>query len=141
MNQAREWKEVLTQAKKEGAFILERGERIRDYVAEILKEPREKIKQLQAIDNNAADCIKEEFAKGNLAMTAAYTASSLPKEKQDEIAAKAAAGEDVKCEEIRRKAAEKKEEEIKAEDVSDTDTDEEEKENARKLHVLKMLEK
>ena len=144
MNQARQWKEVLTQAKKEKVIILERGERIRDYVAEILKEPPEKIKQLQAIDNNATEAVKEEFKKGNLGTTAAYAASSLPEDKQEEIAEKAAAGQDVKCDEIRQQTEKKKkdkEEELKAASASDTDTTEEEKENARKLHALKMLEK
>ena len=144
MTQARQWKEVLTQAKKEKVIILERGERIREYVAEILKEPPEKIKQLQAIDNNAVDSVKEEFAKGTLGTTAAYTASSLPEDKQEEIAARAAAGQDVKCDEIRQQTEKKKRdkvEELKIPDASDTDTTEEEKENAKKLHALKMLEK
>ncbi|MCH5340072.1 MAG: ParB N-terminal domain-containing protein [Acetatifactor sp.] len=144
MNQARQWKEVLTQAKKEKVIALERGDRIRDYVAEILKEPPEKIKQLQAIDNNAVDSVKEEFAKGNLKTTVAYAASRLPEDKQEDIAARAAAGQDVKCDEIRQQTEKKKKdkaEELKAADASDTDTTEEEKENARKLHAIKMLEK
>lgn len=143
MTQARQWKEVLTQAKKEKVIVLERGERIRNYVAEILKEPPEKIKQLQAIDNNAVDSVKEEFAKGTLRTTAAYAASSLPEDRQEEIAAKAAAGQDVKCDEIRQQTEKKKmgKEELKRPDASDTDTAEEEKENAKKLHTLKMLEK
>ena len=81
-------------------------------------------------------------------MTAAAEASRLPEEDQKAIAETAAAGEDLKSEEIRQLAEEKKEEEhSKAtleqmkEIVSDTDTTEEEKENARRLHVLKMLEK
>lgn len=36
MTQAAEWKEVLTQARKEGLLILEAGERIRDYVAAVM---------------------------------------------------------------------------------------------------------
>ena len=54
----------------------------------------------------------------------------------------------MKSEEIKQLAKEKKEEEhCKAtmdqmqETVSDTDTTEEEKENARKLHAVKMIEK
>ena len=60
-----------------------------------------------------------------------------------------AAGEDIKAQEIRdmvdaKKAGEKEKRSItgqKADQVSDTDTNEEEKENARRLHALKMLEK
>lgn len=144
MNQARQWKEVLTQAKKEKVIVLDHGERIREYVAEILKEPPEKIKQLQAIDNNAVESVKEEFAKGNLKTTAAYVASNLPEDKQEEIAARAAAGQDVKCDEIRQQTEKKKRdkaEELKTPEISDTDTAEEERQNAGKLHALKMLEK
>lgn len=144
MTQARQWKEVLTQAKKEKVMVLERGERIRDYIAEILKEPPEKIKQIQAIDNNATDSVKKEFAEGTLGTTAAYMISSLPKDKQEEIAAKAAAGQDVKCDEIRQQTEKKKKdkaEELKAPDASDTNTTEKERENAKKLHALKALEK
>ena len=36
MTQAAEWKEVLTQARKEGLLILEAGERVRDYVAAVM---------------------------------------------------------------------------------------------------------
>ena len=60
-----------------------------------------------------------------------------------------AAGEDIKAQEIREmvdaKKGEEKEKcsiaEQKADQMSDTDTNEEEKENARRLHALKMLEK
>ena len=83
-------------------------------------------------------------------------------EQQKEIAGRVAAGEDVKAQAIRdmvdaRKAEEAagdtkdaKEEqskekrsitEQKTTQMSDTDTNEEEKENARRLHTLKMLEK
>ena len=66
-----------------------------------------------------------------------------------EIADKVAAGEDIKAQEIREmvdaKKGEEKEKrsiaEQKADQMSDTDTNEEEKENARRLHALKMLEK
>lgn len=143
MNQAREWKEVLTQAKKEGIIVLEKGQRIRDYVMMILGESDGKIATLEAINNKAIPEVKEEFKKGNMGITHAYETSKLPPEEQKEIAKKAAAN-DVKCEEIKAKAEEKKsrrEEEAKTQNMSDTDTTEEEKENARKLHSVKMIEK
>ena len=81
-------------------------------------------------------------------LTTAAEASRLPEEDQNNIAEAVAAGEDVKSEEIKQLAKEKKEEEHckttmdqMQETASDTDTTEEEKENARRLHVLKMLEK
>lgn len=84
-----------------------------------------------------------------MGITAAAAASRLPEEEQKEIAARVEAGEDIRAQEIRdmvdaKKAEEKEKRSIaeqKTEQMSDTDTNEEEKENARKLHVLKMLEK
>ena len=60
-----------------------------------------------------------------------------------------AAGEDIKAQEIREmvdaKRGEEKEKrsitEQKTDQMSDTDTNEDEKENTRRLHALKMLEK
>lgn len=42
MNQAADWKEVLTQARKEKLLVLEEGKRVRDYVAAVLgrNQPR-----------------------------------------------------------------------------------------------------
>lgn len=148
MTQAAEWKEVLQQAKKEGTFKPEKGTRTRDYIAKILGVSPATIGELERINNNATDAVKEQLKEENISMTAAAEASRLPEEDQNAIAEAAAAGEDLKSEEIRQLAEEKKEEEhSKAtldqlkETVSDTDTTEEEKENARRLHVLKMLEK
>ena len=144
MIEAREWKAVLTQAKKEGLITLERGERIRDFVAEILGEANGKVAQLEAINNKAIHEVKEQFEQGNIGITSAYAASQLSTEDQKEIAERAAAGQDVKCQEITAKVEEKKKskaEKAKAQNVSDTDTTEEEKANAKKLHALKMIEK
>lgn len=149
MVQASEWKEVLQQAKKEGAFKPEKGTRTRDYVAQIMGVSPATIGELNRIDNNATDEVKEQLKEGNMTMTAAAAASTLPEEEQNVIAAASAAGESIRAEEIQQMAQEKKEEaehckateEQMKESVSDTDTTEEEKENARRLHALKMLEK
>lgn len=148
MTQAAEWKEVLKQAKKEGTFKPEKGTRTRDYIAKILGVSPATIGELERINNNATDAVKEQLKEGNINMTAAAEASRLSEDDQNNIAEAVAAGEDLKSEEIRQLAEEKKEEEhCKAtldqmqETVSDTDTTEEEKENAKRLHILKMLEK
>lgn len=147
MIQAADWKEVLTQAKKEKLILLENGKRIRDYVAEILGESPTKIGQLEAINHNAGPAIKEQFEKGNIGITSAYEASKLEPEEQSQLAEAIESGEDVKSEEIKAIVSEKKnarktkEEETREAAVSDTDTEEETKENAKKLHALKMLEK
>ncbi len=147
MNQAADWKEVLTQARKEKLLILENGKRVRDYVAEILGESTTKIAQLEAINNNAVAEVKEQFASGNMGITSAYETSKLDEEAQKNIAAAVEEGADVKSEEIKaiaeegKKKRKTKEDEAKEQNVSDTDTTEEEKANARKLHAVKMIEK
>ena len=146
MIQAQEWKEVLTQARKEGLLKLDKGERVRDYVAVIMGESAGKIGTLEAINNNATPEVKEQFQNGNMGITAAGAAATLSEDQQKEIAAQAAAGRDIKTEEIKAIAEEEKgkkkktaEERQQEQNVSDTDTSEEEKANVEKLHVLKML--
>lgn len=146
MNQAADWKEVLTQARKEKLLVLEAGKRVRDYVAEVLGESTTKIAQLEAINNNATPEVKEQFASGNMGITKAYETSKLTEDAQNEVAAAVEAGADVKSEEIRQLSEDKKkrktaEDIAKEQNVSDTDTTEEEKEKAKKLHAVKMLEK
>ena len=134
MMQAAEWKEVLTEARKEKLIVLEKGERIRDYVAKVLGESSTKIAQLEAINNNAIPEVKEQFEQGNMGITSAYEASQLEEEEQKEAAVKAS-------EAPKKKKRKTKEDEVREQNVSDTDTSEEEKEKARKLHAVKMIEK
>ena len=146
MTQAAEWKEVLTQARKEGLLILEAGERVRDYVAAAMGESVPKIRDLNTIDGNATQEVKEQFQKGNMGITAALEASKTDEDTQKEIAQASEDKGGMGAEEIRAMTEEKKgrktkEEETREASVSDTDTTEEEKENARKLHAVKMIEK
>lgn len=145
MMEAEEWKSALKAAQKEKLLILEHGERVRDYVARIMGTSPAVIGDYGRIHKNAAPEIKEQFQEGRIGITAAAEASRLPEESQKEIAGRMAAGEDVKAQEIREMVEEKKAKrgiaEQKKENVSDTDTNEEEKENTRRLHALKMLEK
>lgn len=171
MIEAEEWKEVLTQAKEEGSFLPEKGVRVRDYIAKIMKTSAAVVGDWNRINNNGTDALKEQFEAGTIGVTAAAAASSLSEEEQNDIAQRAAAGEDIKGTEIKEMIERKKaaaaapeedtepeeatgEQEEKTEEehtkatlaqmqpsASDTDTTEEEKENARRLHALKMLEK
>ncbi len=148
MMEAEEWKNVLKQALKEKLLVLERGERVRDYVAKIMGTSAAVIGDYGRRNKNAVPEIKEQFKDGSIGVTAAAAVSQLPEGEQKEIAEKARAGEDIKAIKIQKMVAEKKEEkekrsieEQKKEQVSDTDTNAEEKANAEKLHVLKMLEK
>lgn len=139
-------KEVLTQARKEGLLILEAGERVRDYVAAVMGEKVPKIRTLNTIHDNATPEVKEQFKNGNLGITAAMEAAKADKGTQKEIAQAAEDKGGLGAEEIKAMAEEKrhrktKEEETREASVSDTDTTEEEKENARKLHAVKMIEK
>lgn len=146
MTQAADWKEVLTQARKEGLLVLEAGERVRDYVAAVMGESVPKIRTLNTIDQNATPEVKEQFQKGNIGITAAMEASRADKGTQKEIAKASEDKGGMGAEEIKAMTEEKKhrktkEEETREANVSDTDTTEEEKENARKLHAVKMIEK
>ena len=162
MIEAQEWKDLLQQMKKEGSFKPEKGSRTRDYIAAIMGEATGTIGTLQQISNNATDAVKEQFEAGTMNMTAAAEASKLSEEDQNAIAEAAAAGQETRAAEIKAMAEqaanegimnepedgeEQEEEHCRAtleqmkETVSDTDTTEEEKENARRLHFLKMLEK
>ena len=178
MIQAKEWKDVLTQARKEKLIILEEGKRIRDYVAGILGESTGKIGQLNAINANATPEVKEKLQTGEMGITSAYAASQLDPENQKKVVSRIDSGEDVRSDEIQRIIEEKRkqqaeeadgrEEELDPDDeqdqekeqpsnqekqerkiedqqrqpnVSDTDTNEDEKGYAKRLHVLKMLEK
>lgn len=122
MMEAAEWKEVLTQARKEKLLVLEEGERVRDYVAAVLGESTGKIGTLEAINNNATDEVKEQMAAGTINTATAHEISKLPEEQQKEIAQEIeenkAAGTDLKAEEIQRMTEEKKK------NVSDSDTEE-----------------
>lgn len=162
MIEAQEWKDLLQQMKKEGSFKPEKGSRTRDYIAAIMGEATGTIGTLQQISNNATDAVKEQFEAGTMNMTAAAEASKLSEEDQNAIAEAAAAGQETRAAEIKAMAEqaanegimnepeegeEQEEEHCRAtleqmkETVSDTDTTEEEKENAKRLHILKMLEK
>lgn len=160
MIEAQEWKDLLQQMKKEGSFKPEKGSRTRDYIAAIMGEATGTIGTLQQISNNATDAVKEQFETGAMNMTAAAEVSKLPEENQNAIAEAVAAGQETRAAEIKAMAeqsqtrtmdepeeGEEQEEHCRAtqeqmkETVSDTDTTEEEKENARRLHILKMLEK
>ena len=102
---------------------------------------------MEAINNNATEEVKEQFQKGNMGITNAYETSKLSEDVQNQVAAAVEAGADLKSEEIKQMSEEKKKKRKTAEDiareqnVSDTDTTEEEKENTKKLHAVKMLEK
>ena len=146
MVQAAEWKDVLTQARKEKLLILESGERVRDYVAAAMGETVPKIRDLNTIDGNATPEVKEQFRKGNMGITATLEAAKADEDTQKEIARVSEDKGGMGAEEIRNMTEEKKrrktkEEETREENVSDTDTSEEERRNARKLHAVKMLEK
>lgn len=90
-----------------------RGKRVRDYVAAVLGEKPTKIAQLEAINNNATEEVKEQFEKGNMKITSAYETSRLSEDAQKEVAAAVEAGADIKSEEIKQMSEEKKKKAIK----------------------------
>lgn len=98
-------KKVLEKMRENGE-ISQEG-RIRDIVGNILGEKPTNMARIEKINNNATPEIKEQFKEGKIGISKAYEAAKLPEEEQKAIAARAAAGEDVKTAEIARKVAEK----------------------------------
>lgn len=98
-------KAALEAARDAGEITIEG--RVRDLVGEILGEKPTNMARIEKINNNAEPEIKEQFKEGKIGISAAYEAAKLPPEEQQAIAARAAAGENVKTKEIAKKVAEK----------------------------------
>lgn len=98
-------KAALEAARDAGEITIEG--RIRDIVGEILGEKPTNMARIEKINNAAEPEIKEQFKEGNIGISVAYEAAKLPPEEQQAIAARAAAGENVKTKEIAQKVAEK----------------------------------
>ena len=98
-------KAALEEARDAGEIVIEG--RVRDLVGEILGEKPTNMARIEKINNSAEPEIKEQFKEGNIGISAAYEAAKLPPEEQQAIAARAAAGENVKTKEIAQKVAEK----------------------------------
>lgn len=98
-------KAVLEKMRENGELSQEG--RIRDIVGSILGEKPTNMARIEKINNSATPEIKEQFKEGNIGISKAYEAARLPEEEQKAIAARAAAGEDVKTKEIAQKVAEK----------------------------------
>lgn len=106
MEQAARLKKALIRAKEEDG--LEIQGRMRDIIAETLKESTSNIARMEQINNNLSDSAKEQFKNGNMGITAAYETSKLAEDDQEEIADRYASGEDVRAKEIAEKVTEKK---------------------------------
>lgn len=104
--QAQKLKEALLRAKKEDG--LEITGKLRDVIADLMNESSTNVARMDSINKNATSEIKEQFAQGNIGISAAYEAAKLTPEEQKEIAEQAAAGADVRAKEIAAKVAEKK---------------------------------
>ena len=63
---------------------------------------------MESINNNATPEIKEQLKSGSIGVTAAYEAAKLSEAEQKEIAERAAAGKEIRANEIAQKVAEKK---------------------------------
>lgn len=84
MTQAAEWKEVLQQAKKDGTFKPEKGTRTRDYIAQILGVAPATIGDLERINNNATDAVKEQLKEGNMKLTTAAEAEQASRRRSEQ---------------------------------------------------------
>lgn len=99
-------KVALIRAKKEDG--LEIKGKMRDLIASMLNESSTNVARMESINNNATPEIKEQLKSGSIGVTAAYEAAKLPEAEQKEIAEQAAAGKEIRANEIAQKVAEKK---------------------------------
>ena len=81
--------------------------KLREIVADILGESSTNVARMEQIEKNLTPEAKEQFKAGKLGVTAAYEASKLSEDEQNEIAAQAAAGEGVRAKEIAEKVKER----------------------------------
>lgn len=99
-------KAALVRAKEEDG--LEIQGKMRDLIATMVQESGTNVARMENINNNATQAVKEQLKEGNLGLTAAYEAAKLEPEEQDDIAERAAAGENVRAKDIAEKVAAKK---------------------------------
>lgn len=99
--QAARLKKAIMRARKEDG--LELPGTLREAIADLLGESKTNIARMDKINASLREEAKEEFKKGNLGITAAYETSKLPEEEQKEIAAEAAAGGEVRAQEIAKR--------------------------------------
>lgn len=99
-------KAALIRAKEEDG--LEIQGKMRDLIAAMVQESGTNVARMENINNNATQAVKEQLKEGNLGLTAAYEAAKLEPEEQDDIAERAAAGENIRAKDIAEKVAAKK---------------------------------
>lgn len=99
-------KAALIRAKEEDG--LEIQGKMRDLIAAMVQESGTNVARMENINNNATQAVKEQLKEGNLGLTAAYEAAKLEPEEQDDIAERAAAGENVRAKDIAEKVVAKK---------------------------------
>lgn len=99
-------KAALIRAKEEDG--LEIQGKMRDLIAAMVQESGTNVARMENINNNATQAVKEQLKEGNLGLTAAYEAAKLEPEEQDDIAKRAATGENVRAKDIAEKVAAKK---------------------------------
>lgn len=99
-------KAALIRAKEEDG--LEIQGKMRDLIAAMVQESSTNVARMENINNNATQAVKEQLKEGNLGLTAAYEVAKLEPEEQDDIAERAAAGENVRAKDIAEKVAAKK---------------------------------
>lgn len=106
MMQEKKLKEALIKAKEAGEIEI-KG-KLRDCIAELLDLSSTKVAQIEAINNNLSDEVKEEVMKGQISFSNAYEISKLDPEEQKGILEKVQK-EEVKGKDIKQMVIEKKE--------------------------------
>lgn len=119
---------VRTMERMKSALIKARDEegleikgRMRDVLAGIMGESRTNVARMESISNNLTEEMRGEFNSGNLGISAAYEASRLSKEEQQEIVESVPEGENRAKEIAEKVAAAKEQRKAKREETQDTE--------------------
>ncbi len=106
LEEEKKLKELLTTMKEKGQKLngqdLSSG-KLRSFIAPLLNISETKVAQIEAIEHNLSDDLKEELKNDNLTFSSAYNLATQDEETQKEAAKKLKAGEKIKTKDTKKK--------------------------------------
>lgn len=117
VEQSKQLKEALTEYKKRENL----PGRVRDIIADILKVSPTQVARMEKIDKNLDENLKEEFKNKNINISAAYEASKLNKEKQEEVYKELKEKGSIKIKDVTKKNKPKEENKEDPKEIKETE--------------------
>ena len=141
LEEEKQLKKLLTSMKEKGQKLngqdLSTG-KLRSYIAPLLNISETKVAQIETIENNLSEELKEELNNDNLSFSSAYNLATQDEETQKEAAEKIKAGEKLKAKDTKKK---KKEENVTASIEGKNTNNEIDETTQRSLEALGLEEK